>query len=309
MFKKKRILVCLFFICAFFSINIYADRPVVLVTGASKKLGKNIATLLADKDYCVYGGTRFPEKALKDGSENTSLHFIKMDITDPLSISQTVQSVIEAEGRLDILVNASGFFEVAPFELMPLDRARQLFEVNFFGPCLLMQEVLPIMREQGGGKIIHITSTSAFDPAIAVDYYSASQHALEALTESIAYYASEWNINMVLVEPGPVQMDADHMQPHKLNKNPVYNDFLRRVQLFYTKRLEIGQSPREVAEVVESIVVDPNPNLRYQTNQAAINRAQSRLKDVSGKRNLTVKQMFAKKFFQQDMSSTESDWE
>ena len=169
-----------------------------------------------------------------------------------------------------------------------------------------MQAVLPQMREQQSGRIINISSTSGFDPAIGLDMYAASKNALEALSESMASYLPHFGIEISLIQPGLVKTDlmAHSIEgTRSLAENP-YEKFQEHLLQWYNERLDNGQDPHEVAELVEKIMLQKKPKLRYQSNLNAVKRAQKNLVDISGCDTLSPKQVFSNELFEKAIDGT-----
>lgn len=118
---------------------------VVLVTGASRGIGRSIADLLAKDDYIVYAAVRsLPENP----SPNPRLHWIKLDVTDQDSVDQAIETIVQNERGIDVLVNNAGIFMFGSIENLTIEEAQALFDVNFFGAMRVTQAVLPHMRAQ-----------------------------------------------------------------------------------------------------------------------------------------------------------------
>ena len=132
------------------------QRPVVLLTGASSGIGYDVAPLLVRYGYTVYGAARRVEKIEELASEGVKS--LSMDVTDEASMEAAVQQIIDAEGRIDVLINNAGYGSYGAIEDVPIDEARRQFEVNLFGLARLTQLVLPHMRSQGRGRILNISS-------------------------------------------------------------------------------------------------------------------------------------------------------
>ena len=132
------------------------QRPVVLLTGASSGIGYDVAPLLVRYGYTVYGAARRVEKIEELASEGVKS--LSLDVTDEASMEAAVQQIIEAEGRIDVLINNAGYGFYGAIEDVPIDEARRQFEVNLFGLARLTQLVLPHMRARGSGRILNISS-------------------------------------------------------------------------------------------------------------------------------------------------------
>jgi len=136
------------------------QRPVVLLTGASSGIGYDVAPLLVRYGYTVYGAARRVEKIEELASEGVKS--LSLDVTDEASMEAAVQQIIEAEGRIDVLINNAGYGFYGAIEDVPIDEARRQFEVNLFGLARLTQLVLPHMRTGQRAHPEHLLNGGAY---------------------------------------------------------------------------------------------------------------------------------------------------
>lgn len=174
-------------------------KEVVLITGVSRGIGKALAEKLHKKGYIVYGGMR----ECKEIVENNFIP-ISLDLTSEESMVQAVHHVLEKEGTIDVLYHVAGEAYYCPAEGMTVAEVRHMYEVNLFGPFRLTQIVLPKMRERNKGRIIFTSSIRALAPCEFMGLYSGSKAALETMAWDLYLTLNQWNIQVVVVEPGPV---------------------------------------------------------------------------------------------------------
>jgi NAD(P)-dependent dehydrogenase (short-subunit alcohol dehydrogenase family) len=153
---------------------------VVLITGGSSGIGRSIGEFLLTKNYCVYGTSRNPERC-----ESSKFPILKLDVTQQDTIDSCVATVLEKEGKLDVLVNNAGVGITGPIEETPEVEMKRNFDINFFGPIRMIKAVLPQMRSQSSGLIINITSIAGYMGLPYRGIYSSSKAALEILTEAL----------------------------------------------------------------------------------------------------------------------------
>lgn len=280
-----------------FSVQVVATNEnqsrIVLITGASQGIGLATAELLAKNGYKVYGSLRqTSDKAafLKAKEEsNGFLEMVTLDQTDGLSIHEAVQSIIEKEGKIDILINNAGSLLFGSVENTSIEEAKELFDVNFFGVMRVLHEVLPYMRQQKSGHIVNVSSRAGFRPAPSLAIYSASKHALEAITETLAYNLEPFNIKVSNVQPGPVKTNMDlHAKKgtHLANQEDPYYSYFETGGLLLERGVSDAQDPLEVAEVILEAVQSTYPHLRYQTHEFVRKQAIKRMVDPTGDNNL-----------------------
>lgn len=185
---------------------------VVLITGCSSGIGKSAALEFArHPQFKVWATMRNPQKwALPAGLETPqNLRVIGMDVTQQDSVDAAVRQIIEEDGHLDIVINNAGYGIAGALELVTVDEAKALFDVNVWGVMRVLHAVLPHMRNNAvkgrGGQIINISSTSGVRGIPCFDMYTASKHALEGLSDSLRYPLSAFNISVTNVNAGPVR--------------------------------------------------------------------------------------------------------
>ncbi len=251
-------------------INAAHSHQVVLITGASRGIGHATAELLAKEGYTVYAGVRDISKGLPmQQAEGNNLNVLQLDVTDEQSIDLAVKTIVDKEGRLDVLVNNAGIMVYGSIENVTIEEAQKVFDVNFFGIMRTTQAVLPIMRNQKRGRIIQISSRSGFRPLPSISVYAASKYALEGISETMAATLKPWNIDISLVEPGPVSTELDYISPYgsrlDANTDPYYSVF-QRVGLL-DPNSPIAQTPQEIAAIIQQIIETDKPLFRYQTTE------------------------------------------
>ncbi len=239
---------------------------VILITGASSGMGREAAVLLARKGHTVYAGARRINR-LQDLAQY-GIAPVEMDVTKHQDNRQTVDRIMEGEGRIDVLINNAGFGLYGPMEDIPLDDARYQFEVNLFGPAHLTQLVLPHMRRQGSGRIVNISSMGGkiFTPFGA--WYHATKHALEGWSDCLRIEAAPHNIQVVLIEPGLIKTEFGQVLGAGLGK---YNgDTAYKAQLeAFIKAMsapgaqEGGTEAKVLAEVFVEAATTAKPCRRY----------------------------------------------
>ena len=126
---------------------------VALVTGASSGFGQATAALLAAQGFLVFGTSRAPAH-----NEASSFELLPLDVCSETSVQTCVQTILGRTGRIDLLVNNAGFAQAGALEENSLEEARAQFETNVFGVLRMLKAVLPVMRQQGSGQIITVSS-------------------------------------------------------------------------------------------------------------------------------------------------------
>jgi short-subunit dehydrogenase len=139
--------------------------------------------------------------------QRLGIDILPMDLADDDSMKKTVDAVIRAEGKIDVLINVAGFGFYGAVEDVPMDSARYQFEVNVMGLARLCQLVLPYMRHQRSGKIVNITSVGGKMATPLGGWYHASKYAVEGLSDSLRLEVKQFGIDVIVIEPGGVKTE------------------------------------------------------------------------------------------------------
>ncbi len=233
---------------------------VVLITGASSGLGRAMAKHLSGAGFTVYGTSRKP------AGGDLPYSMIGMDVTDEKSVQEAVDRVLEAEGRIDVVVNNAGISVTGSIEDCSLEEARRQFETNFFGVLRVVRAVLPSMRERRSGKIINVGSIAGLIGLPFQGLYSASKFALEGLTEALRMEVAAFGIDVVNVDPGDFRTEMTEnriLAAAATSQRSAYTAQLRRTLEGYERDERQGGDPIVVARLVERIIREPSPRVRY----------------------------------------------
>lgn len=187
------------------------NTEVVLITGASSGFGRLIAETLARKKFAVYAtmrnaGTRNAATARElqelAKRESVRLHVLDLDVTEDASVQQVVDEVIAQARRVDVLINNAGYGIMDLCETVTLEQAQRQFDVNFFGVLRMIRAVLPAMKRQRSGLLLHVSSGAGRLAIPGMGLYCASKFAMEALAETYRYELASQGIDSVIIEPG-----------------------------------------------------------------------------------------------------------
>lgn len=275
------LLVFLFQVCQALAVQ----SRVVVITGASRGVGLASAKYFAGQGLTVYGTTSHTNKTSVCAK---NLHFIPVDLMDEKSIQAAVQTILEREGHIDVLINNAGYAVVGPTELITNQEMKNQMEINFFAPIRFIQAVLPSMRNRKSGHIINISSTNAVNTPPFGGMYAASKAALESFSESLCIEIQPFNISVSIVQPGLLTTRFSILMGTKEIPNNPYQTVVDTIKNSLTERsahpenLTPSQSPQEIAEFLFNIMQDPHPKLRYQTSEDATIDVSKKLLDTTG---------------------------
>lgn len=172
----------------------------VLITGASRGIGRATAIALAHRGHRVVATARNPDDLL----ELKVAERLALDVTDQKSVDRAV----EAAGHIDVLISNAGRTVRAPVELVPLAELHDLIDLNAIGALRITQAVLPAMRERGRGQLLYISSILGRLTIPLIGPYAASKWALEALVETMAVEIAPFGVDVSILEPGPVSSEV-----------------------------------------------------------------------------------------------------
>jgi NAD(P)-dependent dehydrogenase (short-subunit alcohol dehydrogenase family) len=181
----------------------------VLVTGASRGLGRDIAINLNKRGFRVFAGVRKTNDATSIKEEsNQEIIPLLLDITDAQAVNAAYNEIATATGESGLagLVNNAGIAVFGPVETVSLSDIEDVFRVNFFSIIILIQKFLPLLRKSHG-RIVNISSINGRLSMPATGIYSASKYALEGMSHALRLELKKWGINVSIVEPGAMATD------------------------------------------------------------------------------------------------------
>ena len=250
------------------------DKPerVAIVTGASSGIGEATAHCLAKAGFSVVLAARradLLDSIVEDiNAQGGKALSVPTDLSDAEQTSALVQAALDAFGRVDVLVNNAGYGP--PYALEQMDRRamRHVFDVNLLSGMQLIAEVTPTMREQGGGRIINISSLSRYVGAPLAAAYAATKGGMEALTACMRLELSPWNIEFSVIVPGFVDtptFDKSREAGQHLRDDPSnpYRQLMTDLDAFATDQLKSAVPPQDVGKAVLKAATVDSPKTRY----------------------------------------------
>jgi NAD(P)-dependent dehydrogenase (short-subunit alcohol dehydrogenase family) len=248
-------------------------NKVILITGASSGIGKDAALRLIKEGHTVYGAARRVDR-MQD-LVSAGGHAMALDVTNEEQIVQAVAQVIQEQGKIDVLWNNAGYGLYGAVEDIKIEDARRQFEVNLFGLARITQEVLPHMREQKSGTIINTSSMGGkmYTPLGA--WYHATKHALEGWSDCLRLELKDFNIDVVVLEPGAIatefgdvlyepMLKASGKGPYQQLAHTIAN----AVKESYSKP-NAASPPSVISNTISKIVTSSKPNTRYRVGKWA----------------------------------------
>ena len=247
----------------------------VLITGASGDFGKLTSLALAQKGYSVVGTMRSAggkNEAVAQELQAAGVQIVELDVTNETSVNDGVQKAIELMGGLDVVINNAGVGSVGLQEAFTTEDMQKVFDVNVFGVQRVMRAVAPVLRNQGKGTVMSISSCIGRFSGPFYGTYSSSKWALEALAESYRNELSGFGIESVIVEPGgmPTAFMDSLLRPSDQERNATYGE-MAQVPEMALKGFEEAlaanplQRPERVAEAIVDLLEKPYGEKPFRT--------------------------------------------
>jgi NAD(P)-dependent dehydrogenase (short-subunit alcohol dehydrogenase family) len=256
---------------------------VVLVTGAGRGMGIDIARAALDAGHRVVATARNAEKVTLALGEHEDLLAVALDVTDPVSVQTAVDAAVERFGRIDVLVNNAGNFYAGFFEEISAEDFRAQVDTNLFGPLNVTRAVLPVMRAQRSGLVVTISSTAGLIGQEFCTAYAASKFALEGFMESLAPEVAPYGIHTMVVEPGFFRTDL--LTPESTSyAQPSIADYAERTEQTVTAwngmNGQQGGDPAKLAQALIGLATSDQPPVRWVAGADAVAGVEQKAKDL-----------------------------
>jgi len=249
--------------------------PVVLITGCSSGFGEAMAVAFAQRGYQVVATMRKPESAspiLKTLAADKAADVIisPLDVTNPAMRKAVMDLTLQRFGRVDLLINNAGITARGTIEDTPEDLWRAIFETNLFGPLELIRLVLPIMRKQGAGRIINVTSVAAVLKTPLLAAYAASKHALDTASAALDIETRSFGVRVACLMPGPFKTSLPQNSLDREASLPY-----AAIAQHFTATFDAleAKAPEDLTPVVNAAIAaatDADPAIRYTAGTDAI---------------------------------------
>ena len=247
------------------------DGQIVIVTGASAGIGEAAARRLAGEGATVVIAARRAERleAVKREIELVGGRALAVvgDVTSQRDRERLVQETVRAFGRIDGLVNNAGYGQRGPIELVPIEAIRQNFETNLFSLIALTQLVIPIMREQGSGRIVNISSVAGRIARPLSSVYDATKHALEAISDGLRGELAPFGIKVIIIEPGFITTEflgiANEVSRDVVENPGPYAEAFERLGGAIQRLRKLAGRPEDIADVIFKSLTAGSPRARY----------------------------------------------
>jgi len=244
----------------------------IVITGCSTGIGLETAKYLKLQGYKVYPTVKNEAHLpiLRGmGFENV----MKLDVREADEIREVIRSVLKEDGKIDVWFNNAGFGQAGALEDIKTDVLRQQFETNVFGLHECTQQLIPIMRKQGHGKIIQHSSVLGLVSLFGRGAYNASKYAIEGLTDTLRLELNGTNIYPVLLNTGPITSSFRKTAMKSLQENVNIEESVFKENYLANlakkkSNVPFNEEPISVAKVVEKIILSKEPKPRYYITKA-----------------------------------------
>jgi NAD(P)-dependent dehydrogenase (short-subunit alcohol dehydrogenase family) len=245
-----------------------SNAKVAVVTGSSSGIGLATALALARKGYFTYATVRNPGKAgtVTEAAKGLPIAVVQLDVTDDESVRRAVAQILKEKGRIDLLVNNAGYGLGGSFEDSSMEEIKDQYETNVFWLMRTTQAVLPAMRKQRSGTIVNISSAAGRIGYPGASVYISTKHAIEGLSEAMAYELDPFGIRVIVVEPGVIKTNfGAGMVIAKKAQDPSspYSQMMQKMGSNWQHMVESGSPAELVANAVIDSIESKDGGLRY----------------------------------------------
>lgn len=231
---------------------------VILITGITSGFGKAMAQRLSADGHKVYGTHR------KATDFISGITYIKAESTCQADVEAAVKTVMDAEGRIDVFINNAGMGIGGPLEFCSIEDCQRQMDVNFMGMVRFIRQIVPIMRKQGKGHIICMSSIGGLVGLPFQGMYSASKFAIEGYCEALRLEVMGFGINVTVIEPGDFATSFTACRKSVTDPQvyKVYTSYARSLASIEKDEMG-GLKPEYLADKVSGIILKKRPKFHY----------------------------------------------
>ncbi len=238
------------------------SQKVAIITGASSGIGLECALMLLDQGYKVYALSR--HATLCVALNHALCESIDIDVSDSNALKEVFLNISTKEDHCDVLINSAGYGVFGSVEDTPIDEVKKQFGVNFFALCEVVQFCLPLLKNKPHSKIFNLSSIAGRVSMLFLGHYSASKHALEAYSDALRLELKPFNIQVCLIEPGPVKSNWEKTAfENDERKDSLYALEVNAAKTFYASVYENALSPKAVAQKIVFLTMSQKIKARY----------------------------------------------
>ncbi|WP_187893094.1 SDR family oxidoreductase [Helicobacter pylori] len=237
-------------------------QKVAVITGASSGIGLECALMLLDQGYKVYALSR--HATLCVALNHALCESIDIDVSDSNALKEVFSNISAKEDHCDVLINSAGYGVFGSVEDTPIEEVKKQFSVNFFALCEVVQLCLPLLKNKPYSKIFNLSSIAGRVSMLFLGHYSASKHALEAYSDALRLELKPFNVQVCLIEPGPVKSNWEKTAfENDERKDSVYALDLEKTKNFYSGVYQKALSAKAVAQKIVFLSMSQKIKARY----------------------------------------------
>ncbi|WQS69630.1 SDR family oxidoreductase [Helicobacter pylori] len=238
------------------------SQKVAIITGASSGIGLECALMLLNQGYKVYALSR--HATLCVALNHALCESVDIDVSDSNALKEVFSSISAKEDHCDVLINSAGYGVFGSVEDTPIEEVKKQFSVNFFALCEVVQFCLPLLKNKPYSKIFNLSSIAGRVSMLFLGHYSASKHALEAYSDALRLELKPFNVQVCLIEPGPVKSNWEKTAfENDERKDSVYVLEVNAAKSFYSGVYQKALSPKEVAQKIVFLSMSQKIKARY----------------------------------------------
>ncbi|WP_208386010.1 SDR family oxidoreductase [Helicobacter pylori] len=238
------------------------SQKVAIITGASSGIGLECALMLLDQGYKVYALSR--HATLCVALNHALCECVDIDVSDSNALKEVFSNISAKEDHCDVLINSAGYGVFGSVEDTPIEEVKKQFSVNFFALCEVVQLCLPLLKNKPHSKIFNLSSIAGRVSMLFLGHYSASKHALEAYSDALRLELKPFNVQVCLIEPGPVKSNWEKTAfENDERKDSVYALDLEKTKNFYSGVYQNALSPKAVAQKIVFLSMSQKIKARY----------------------------------------------
>lgn len=224
-------------------------EKIIVITGGTSGIGLSTLNCFVKNGYKVY------ELSRREKGENTSAVHIPTDVTKEEQVRNAINFILEKEGKIHLLINNAGYGISGAIEFTSAEKAKQQFDVNFFGMVNVNLAVLPVMRQQGFGKIINISSVAAPIAIPFQAYYSASKAAIKSYSMALTNEVKPFGIQVSTILPGDIKTGFTNARQKIIQGDDIYNGRISRSVAVMEHDEQNGMSSDTAGKMIYNIAI------------------------------------------------------
>ncbi|MFP6286841.1 SDR family oxidoreductase [Helicobacter pylori] len=238
------------------------SQKVAIITGASSGIGLECALMLLDQGYKVYALSR--HATLCVALNHALCESVDIDVSDSNALKEVFSNISAKENHCDVLINSAGYGVFGSVEDTPIEEVKKQFGVNFFALCEVVQFCLPLLKNKPYSKIFNLSSIAGRVSMLFLGHYSASKHALEAYSDALRLELKPFNVQVCLIEPGPVKSNWEKTAfENDERKDSVYALEVDAAKTFYASVYEKALNAKAVAQKIVFLSMSQKIKARY----------------------------------------------